>query len=185
MEQKIEKDKLLTILLDQAKDAFLPYEKKADILKILKTSDSFNGKNHIFLVDCYFDDDPIFLISREEAFNQANLALKEGNNFAYYYLYKLNKDQDEVEARNCLRFAVDHGYSKAYLEMARCCHLGEIFEKSIDQAIFYYKKACHTGEQDAYFYLCLLYAQLGETKKEEELYLYGLSRGFNLPGVVE
>lgn len=185
MEPGIEKDRLLTILIDQARDVFITVEKKADLLRVLKESDSFNGKNHIFLLTCFFDDNPTFLISKEEAINQAQLALKEGSGIGYYYLYKLYKDEDKSKARNCLRMAVDIGYSIAILELAKCYHFGTTFAKNEALAEKYYKISCKLGEADAYFYLLMLYCQQGNKEKAEELYIYGLSRGFDLPGIVE
>lgn len=185
MEPGIEKDRLLTILIDQARDVFISVEKRADLLKVLKESNSFNGKNHIFLLTCYFDENPTFIISKQEAINQAQLAIKEGSGIGYYYLYNLYKDDQPSQARNCLRLAVDIGYSIAILQLAKCYHFGQTFQKDEKLAEKYYKIACKLDEPDAYFYLLMLYCQQGDKQKAEELYIYGLSRGFDLPGIVE
>lgn len=186
MEKKLTRDELLMQLIDKAKDVFTTSEQKYDILKILKESTNFRGKNHLFLVQCYFQETtPLFFITKEEALEQAEAALKDGNAYSCYYLYRLLKEKNPVRARNYLRICCDHAYPIAYLEMAKCKHYGNLFYRDYEGAIQYYQKAALSGLKEGYEGLMSLYLELGEIEKEKEVYQEAKKKGFDLLGVVE
>ena len=62
MEKALSRDELLIQLLEKARNPFTTCEQKEDILTIMKDSSNFKGKNHIFLLQCYFNpvDPPDF-----------------------------------------------------------------------------------------------------------------------------
>ena len=186
MEKKISPKQLLRNLLISARDPFASDEKIKDIHNILASSNSFEGVNHLILVKTYLNPDMFpFIVSKEEAYQQANLALKEKNNVAYYYLYLLYKrDKEYKKARYSLNAAATYYVEDAILEIARLKKIGEIYEKDIDSAISYYKEACKLNNRDGYYYLQLLYNELGENEKALEVYNEAKEKGIQLLGVV-
>lgn len=186
MEKKLTRDELLKELIEKAKDIFTTAEQKYDIVQILQTSSSFKGKNHLFLVQCYFNEiDILFSLTKEDAIRQALLAVKEGSDFGTYYLYLLWKEDRPIEARNALRMCCDRGYKKAFLEMAKCKHYGEIFQLDRKGALEYYRKAALSGMKEGYEGLMKLYLELGMIDKEKEVYEEAKKKGVFLSGVVE
>lgn len=186
MEKQISRNELLLRLLAIAKNPFTTCEQKFDVRKILENSSNFDGKNHIFLVQCYFSKtSPLFTVTKEEAIYQARLALKEKNLFSCYYLFLLLKDSNPTSARLYLRIAVDEGYPEAYLEIAKCYHYGIVFNQDKEKALDYYKKAALSNNQDGYYGLLYMYSENQEYNKEKQIYKEAISKGFNLPGVVE
>lgn len=186
MEKKLSSKQLLRNLLISARDPFSSDEKVKDIQNILSTSSSFEGVNHLVLVRTYLDPSLFpFIVKKEEAYEQANLALKERNNVAYYYLYLLYRKDNELEkARHSLTAAATYYVEDALLEIARLKKEGEIFEKNIDSAISYYKEACKLNSRDAYYYLQLLYNELGKEEEAKEIYNEAKEKGIQLLGTV-
>lgn len=186
MEKKLSSKQLLRNLLIAARDPFSSDEKITDIQNILATSNSFDGVNHLILVKTYLNPTLFpFMVTKEEAFNQASLALKERNNVAYYYLYLLYKEDNELEkARHSLNAAATYQVVEALLEIARLKKEGIIYEKNIDSAISYYKEACKLNSREAYYSLQLLYNELGQYDKAEEIYKEAKEKGIQLLGTV-
>lgn len=186
MEKKLSSKQLLRNLLISARDPFSSDEKIQDIHDILASSSSFDGVNHLILVKTYLDPSLFpFIVKKEEAFQQAELALKERNNVAYYYLYLLyRKDNDLEKARRSLNAAATYYVEEALLEIARLKKEGEIYEKNIDSAIYYYKEACKLNSRDAYYALQLLYNELGKEEEAKEIYNEAKEKGIQLLGTV-
>ncbi len=186
MEKKLTRDELLIELIEKAKDIFTTAEQKYDIYQILETSSSFKGKNHLFLVQGYFNEkESLFTLNEKEAEKQALLAVKEGSDYGCYYLYQLWKNTKPVQARNALRICSDYGYPEAYLEMAKCKHEGILFEKDIDGAIACYQKAAKSGRKEGYEGLMKIYLELNQIDKEKEIYEEAERNGIFLSGVIE
>lgn len=186
MEKKLTREELLKELIEKAKDVFTTCEQKTDIQKILEESTNFRGKNHLFLARCYFhSEDALFPVSEEEALHQSYLALKEGANYAYFYLYFLLRDNEPVKARNYLRIACDCAYPDAYLEMADCKRKGKLFTRDREGALSYYRKAALSGRKEGYEGMMMLYLELGDIENEKKVYEEATEKGFVLSGVIE
>ena len=186
MEKTLTRDELLLQLLQKAQNPFTTPQQMNDIKQVLLTSSNFQGKNHIYLLRCFFNEvEPLFLITEQGAIQQAYFALKENHPFSCYYLYKLLKDRDPVKARNYLRICVDYAYPEAYLEMAKCQHYGILFEQNRKSAFEYYKKAALCQRKEGYYGMLLMACEDGDTDLEEEIYKEAKKRGFLLPGIVE
>lgn len=185
MEKKLTQKELLRNLLKRADDPFTTSEQKYDIQHVLETSSNFQGMNHLFLAQCYFEDHPLFLISEGKALTQAYLGLKEGNPISYYYLYRLEKYRDRQKARNFLRMAVDYNVPKACLEMGRCLWRGDLFPKDEEEAFRCYQKAADLGEKEGYYYMLLLAASKHDIALERSVYEIAKKRQVHLPGVIE
>ena len=185
MEKKLTRDELLKNLIEQANDIFTTCEQKYDIRKILETSSNFKGKNHIFLVQCFFDkENPLFTVTEEQAIEQADLAFKEGNTFSCYYLALLLKDKNPVKARNYLRISCDCAFPQAYLEMAKCKHYGVLFLQDRKGAMEYYRKASLCGMKEGYEGMLKLYSEDGNYEAEKKVYDEALKKGIKLSGIV-
>lgn len=184
MEKKINKEELLKRLLIIAKDPFTTCEQNFDIRKIFENSTNFFGRNHLFLVQCYFaEENPIFVVSKEEAIQQARLAVKEGCLYGCYYLFHLVKDTRPVDARNFLRIAADEGIAEACLEMAKCQHYGNVFEKNRKQAFENYKKAAQSGMMEGYYGMLIMASEDRDKDLQERIYNQAKERGIELPGI--
>lgn len=186
MEKKLSSKQLLRNLLIAARDPFSSDEKISDIKNILSTSNSFEGVNHLILVKTYLDPTLFpFIITKEEAFSQAKIAIEERNYAAYYYLYLLYKlDNDIEKARNSLNAAAAYNVVDALLEIAKLKKEGTMYEKNIDSAISYYKQACKLNSRKAYYLLQLLYNELGEYDKASDVYNEAKEKGIKLLGIV-
>jgi TPR repeat protein len=185
MEKSLTKDELLISLISQAMNPFYTMEQKWMVKRVLAQSTTLHGRNHLFLISCYLSDTPLFHVSREEAIKQAHMALKEGNEAAYYYLFYLLKEENPSMARNYLRLACEKGYPKAHLEIAKQYHYGLIFEKNRKKAFHHYEIAAKCGLEDGYFGMLLMASEDKDIVKERNIYLSALIRGISLPGVVE
>lgn len=186
MEKKLSREELLKRLLEIAIDPFTSVEQKHDIRKIMETSTNFKGKNHLFLVQCYFNEtDPLFTVTKAQALTQAKLAFKEHNLYSCYYLYLLLKDSEPVQARNFLRICCDNAFPNAYLEMAKCRHKGILFEKNDDIAFENYSKAALCGLEEGYYGMLLIASEKGDKEKTKVIYESAKKKGFILPGIVE
>lgn len=185
MEKTLTKDELLINLISQAMNPFNTMEQKLVVKRILAESTTLYGKNHLFLVSCYLSDTPLFHVNKQEALKQAYMALHEGNEAAYYYLFYLLKDDNPSMARNYLRIACEKGYPKAHLEIAKQYHFGEVFEINRKKAFHHYHIAAKCGMQDGYFGMLLMASEDKDIEKERSIYLSALIRGIPLPGVVE
>lgn len=184
MEKKLTKKELLSNLLTSAQDPFSSTEKVMDIKRILADSNSFDGTNHLLLVEAFLKPmDYPFPMTKKEAEEQANLAIKEGNHFGYYYLYLLSNDAQEK--RKCLEIASFYGYMQAVLEIAKCYHIGYLFEKNLEKAYTYYSLAANKGERKGYIGMIEIDADLGNKEKQKQDYLKAQEAGFSLPGVIE
>ncbi len=186
MENKLSSKQLLRNLLISARDPFASDSKIKDIQNILSSSSSFEGVNHLILVKTYLNPTMFpFIVSKEEAFEQVELALKEHNYVAYYYQYLLyRKEKNIKKARISLNAAASYYVEEALLEIARLKKEGEIYEKNIDSAISYYKEACKLNSRDGYYYLQLLYNELGQEDKAKEVYNEAKEKGIQLLGTV-
>ncbi len=186
MEKRLTRDELLNSFLRKAENPFTTMEQKNDIRRILMKSNTMRGMNHLFLVKCYFDEgNPLFHISKKEAIKQAELAYKENNRGAFYYLYLLLKDSDPVKARNYLRLACAYGNPYAYLEKGKLQHRGILFEKNEKEAFENYKIAAKCGMEDGYYGMLLLASEQGDITLAKEVYKDAMRNGISLPGVVE
>lgn len=184
MEKKINKEELLKRLLIIAKDPFTTCEQKFDIRKIFEKSTNFAGRNHLFLVQCYFaEENPIFIVSKEEAILQAKLAVKEGCIYGCYYLFLLLKETRPVDARNCLRIAADEGIAQACLEMAKCQHYGIVFEKNRQKAYENYAKAAGCGMMEGYYGMLLMASEDRDIQRQKNIYEKAKENGIELPGI--
>lgn len=186
MEKKLSKEELLKNLLIIAKDPFTTCEQKYDIRHILMTSSNFQGKNHLFLVQCYFSEDyPLFILNKNEAIQQAKLAIKEGCFYASYYLFLLLKDSEPQLARNCLRLCSDKGIPIACLEIAKCLQYGIVFDSNRKLAFEYYEKASKAGLKDGYYGMLLMASEDNDIEKQKEIYQKAKENGIELPGIIQ
>lgn len=186
MEKSLSRNELLTTFLRQAENPFTSMEQKADIKRILEESTTMRGMNHLYLVQCYFEEDhPLFYVTEEEALTQAQLALKENNRGAYFYLYKLYRDKDEVKARNYLRLSCWNKNPYAYLEMGKLRKDGILFKKNREEAYRNFEVAARCGLEEGYFNLLLMASEDHDYEKEKKIYRTALVRGISLPGVVQ
>ena len=185
MENKLSQKELLQRLIDGVKSPFCTTEKQKDIKKILMTSSNFEGMNHLFLVSCYLSEGTgLFQVSEEEAFTQAELALKEKNPIAYYAFYELYKMKDPHKAKAYLMISCDTGYVKAYLTMARLLEkAGSLSPDGID-AYHYYALAAEEGSQEGYYGMLLLDQKNQDYGKAKNDYEKARKAGVLLPGTV-
>ena len=101
MEKPLSREELFNGLLEKVRNPFTSDEQKNDIRRILISSSSFKGRNHLFLVECYLNpDNSFFYVSKKEAIQQAQLAIDEKNFKGHYYLHLLYQDTDPVKSRN-------------------------------------------------------------------------------------
>lgn len=183
MEKKLTPKELLRNLIISSQDPFTSTERLEDIKRVLLTSDNFAGINHLYMAKTYLNPEAYpFQISKEEAREQCKLAIQEGNEIGYYYLYFL-ADTD-IEKRKYLNLSVLAKYPKAYLEYAKLKHQGIVYEKDIDKAYEYYKKAAHSGLQDGYYGMIQIDIERGDSRKQQEDYDEATKKGFHLPGIV-
>lgn len=185
MEKTLTRNELLSYLLDKAQNPFTTMEQKNDVKRVLMESNTMRGMNHLFLAKCYFDENPLFSISRKEAIRQATLAFQENNTGAYYYLFLLLKDSNPSKARNFLRLSASSGNPKAFLAMAKYQHDGILFEKNIDEAFKNYKIAASCSLYDGYFGMLLIASEKHDVELEKQIYKEALLKGFKLPGIIE
>lgn len=184
MEKSVTKKELLAELIKSAQDPFASNEKIIDIKRILSSSDSFDGANHLLLVEAFlYPSESPFPMSLEEAKEQAKLAITEGNHNGYYYLYLLSEDNQEK--RTCLEIASFYGYQKAIIEIAKCYHNGYLFEKDLNKAYTYYSLAANKGNRAGYVGMIEVDADLGDKERQIEDYKKASENGFSLPGVIE
>lgn len=185
MEKKLTQQELLENLIRTASQPFTTSEQRHDIKTVLENSSNFHGMNHLFLVSCYFEENPLFSISEGKALYQAGLALKEGNPIAYYYLYLLHKGKEEQKARIDLRMAVHYKVPQALLEMARLLEKGEMFPHNQNKAFQLYQQAAEKGETEAYYGMLLIASKNQDIEKAKQIYKEAKEKGISLPGVVE
>lgn len=186
MEKQLSREELLRTLINRAIDPFSTCEQKNDIQRILEESDSFGGKNHIFLVQSYLrHDENIFKVDRKKAIDQAFLAMKEGNPYSCYFLFHLLKDTNPTMARNYLRLACDHAIPEAYLEIARCKHHGILFTMDRKGAFIYYQKAGISGLKEGYDGMLIMACEDHDIKLQNKVKGEALIHGFELMGTIE
>ena len=185
MEKTLTRDELLLSLLKKARDPFTTMEQKRDVKRIMMESTTMRGMNHLFLVQCYFQDHPLFHVTRKEALNQAYLAFRENNQGAYYYLYLLLKDEDQVRARNYLRLACTSGNPYAFLEMGKLQYRGELFPLNRKEAYQSFSMAAKCGLPDGYFYMLLIASEDHDVDLEKKIMEEARKAHIELPGVVE
>lgn len=185
MEKQLTRDELLFSLLKKAKNPFTTMEQKNDVKRILMESSTMRGMNHLFLAKCYFEDKPLFNISKEEAIRQANLAYKENNTGAFFYLYKFAKDTHPSIARNYLRLACMYGNPYAYLELANLKKDGILFEKNLKEAFENYKMAAECNLKEGYFGMLLIASEKGNEELQKEIYQKAIKNNIELPGIIK
>ena len=183
MEKILSTQELLSNLLKSARDPFCRTERIIDIHRILRDSGNFDGINHLLLAEAYLNPyDYPFNVTKEEALDQIQKAIEEGNHNGYYYRYLLIDDAQEK--RKCLEVASFYGYPKAILEIARCYREGILFEKDDVKAYAYYKIAAHKGEAKGYLGMMLIDIDHNDMEQQKTDYEQALSHGIRLPGVV-
>lgn len=183
MEKKLTPKELLRNLILSSNNPFTSTERLEDIKKVLLTSDNFCGINHLYMVKTYLQPESYpFTISKEEAIRQCDIALKEGNTIGYYYRYLLS--DNDVEKRKYLNLSVLNKYPKAYLEYARLHQLGIVYEKNLDKAYQYYKKAADSKLVEGYRGMMEIDIETGNKKQQVEDYEEAEKKGFHLPGIV-
>jgi len=184
MEPKLSQRELLIALLNQASNPFTSSEKIADIREVLGTGTTFKGVNHLYLARCCFIDHPLFPVSIKEAKEQALLAIKEGNNNGYYYLYLTCKNEDAQKAKEYLLLGIKANYSYAFLEYAKLLKAGQLFNRNIDLSYKYFELASKELPLEGFFGMLLIDEEKHDIKKANEDYQRALDLGINLPGVV-
>lgn len=183
MEKKLTSKELLRNLIVSANDPFATVERLEDIKKVLSTSKNFAGINHLILAKSYFEDNITpFKLTEEEVKKQCELAIEEGNQIGYFYLYKLAKT--DVERRKYLNISIYTNYAPAYLEYAKLHHKGDIYQKDLNKAYQYYRKAANSGLEDGYFGMIMIDIETNNLKKQKEDYEEAKRKGFKLPGIV-
>ncbi len=186
MEKPLSRKELFNGLLDKVQNPFTSDEQKNDIKRILLSSSSFHGRNHLFLVECYLHpDNPYFYISKEEAIRQAELAIKEKNFRGHFYLHLLYQDIDEVKSRNHLRRACVYQVGAAYLRRGYLLHEGILFEKNRKLAYECFLQASYHHEKDGYFGRLVRKSEEGDLKGQKEIIRKAEEEGFSLPGYIE
>lgn len=183
MEKKLTPKELLRNLIQSSKDPFTSTERLEDIKRVLLTSDNFCGINHLYMVKTYLNPDSYpFSITKQEAVNQCNKALKEGNTIGYFYLYLLS--EEELEKRKYLNLSLLYKYPNAYLEYARLHHIGTIYEKDLEKAYVYYKKAAGCGLKEGYYGMITIDMETGNKERQVQDYKEAEKKGFKLAGIV-
>lgn len=185
MENKLPRNKLLSSLLVKASNPFTTIEQKLDVKRILMESVTMQGMNHIFLVQCHFEQNPLFYIDEKEAIRQALMAYKENNYRAFYYLYLLLKDKNPSRARAYLLLGCEFSDGKAFYEIANCYHEGSLFPKDIKLAYKYYSLAAKSGLKNGYYGMLLIAAESHDVELEKRIYQEAFKQGLVLPGVIE
>lgn len=185
MEKHLTRNELFSTLLKKAKNPFTTIEQKNDIRRILMESTTMRGMNHIYLLKCHFDENPIFNISKKEAIHQANLAMKENNTDVFYYLYLLCKEDFPSRARNYLRLACTYGKPEAYLEIGRLKKEGILFEKNTEEAFESYRIAADCNLKEGYFGMLLIASEKQDYELEQQIYKEAIEKGIELPGIIK
>lgn len=185
MEKKISRNKILEHFLKQAKNPFISVEQKLDIKKILLTSDTMRGMNHLYLVRCYFSESSLFYISKEEAIKQAYLALQENNYGAFYYLYFLLKDIDFNKAKGYLILSAFYGNAKAHIELGKLYYDGLLVEKNFKKSYEHFKIASECHKKEGFFGMLLIASVQGDYELEQEIYNKAKEENIILPGIVK
>lgn len=183
MEKKLTPKELLRNLILSSRDPFTSTERLEDIKRVLLTSDNFCGINHLYMVKTYLNPDSYpFSVSKDEAFNQCNKALNEGNTIAYFYLYLIS--EKEIEKRKYLNLSLLYKYPYAYLEYAKLHHTGTIYEKDLKKAYAYYKKAADNNIKEGYYGMITIDMETGNKEKQIQDYKDAEKKGFKLAGII-
>lgn len=172
METKLSNFQKLKGLIEQAYSPFTTTETLSDIKQILKTSDGFDGYNHLCIVAFYLDkENQLFYITKEEAEEQLELALKEHCDIAYYFVYRFYRDTDKNKARAALYLMSEFNYGAALLSLAKEYERGDLFPLDYDKAYEYYRKAMDAKEIDAFIQGLLLVKRKDKLIIKPTLYL--------------
>lgn len=183
MEHRLTTKDLLRNLLKSSRDPFITPERLLDIQKVLMTSSNFSGVNHLIMVKTYLEPDLYpFHLTKEEAVSQAKLAIDERNPIGYFYLYLLS-DREE-EKRKYLNISLMTEYEYAYLEYANLLHEGRLYQKNVDKAYLYFRKAADKGLADGYFGLMKIDIEREDYEMEKKHFKEARRKGIVLPGVV-
>lgn len=186
MEKPLSREELFNGLLEKVRNPFTSDEQKNDIRRILISSSSFKGRNHLFLVECYLNpDNSFFYVSKKEAIQQAQLAIDEKNFKGHYYLHLLYQDTDPVKSRNHLRRACVYQRPKAYARRGHLLHDGILFEKNMEKAYEAFYQASRLHEPSGYFGRLLRQSEKGNLKGEMETIEKAKEDGIFLPGYIE
>ena len=165
MEKKLSSYQLLRNLVLAASDPFATDQKLFDIQHILEVSDSFQGVNHLLLVQAYLNEDTLpFSVTREKAYEQANRALEEGNRKACYYLYLLTKDENKLKGLD-----LKHG---------------GLFRKNRKLAEQIFLKMISLKSREGYYQLQLMKSEDGDFSSAKIIYEEAKKNGFELPGYI-
>lgn len=184
MEKKLTQRDLFRNLLRAAVDPFSSLEKVQDIETIFKTSNAFEGMNHLTLAKSYLEPGLFpFHIDRDEAIQQAKLAIQEKNYIGYYYLYRLSTT--ESEKRKYLRLSVFYSYPVAYLEYARLVHDGIYFTKNIEEAYHYYALAAQKKRNEGYDGMIRIDIERGDYEQEKKDIQLAKQNGYSVMGYIE
>lgn len=185
MEKEIPSIDKLKAMLRRAANPFTASYQIASIRSVLNGSSAFKGVNHLFLVDCFFQDKPVFSVSEKEALEQCELALKDGNKISYYYLYLLLKNKDSNTAINDLLLACEISYPKALFEYGFLLYKGETVKQDYKLAKQYFEKAIAGGIKKAYFYLLMIAEKERDYEEAESIYQRAMNDDYYLPGTVK
>lgn len=186
MEKPLSREELFNGLLEKVRNPFTSDEQKNDIRRILISSSSFKGRNHLFLVECYLNpDNSFFYVSKKEAIQQAQLAIDEKNFKGHYYLHLLYQDTDPVKSRNHLRRACVYQRPKAYARRGHLLHDGILFEKNREKAYEAFYQASCLHDPSGYFGRLLRQSEKGNLKGELEMIEKAKEDGIFLPGYIE
>ena len=186
MEKPLSREELFSGLLEKARNPFTSDEQKNDIKRILLSSSSFRGRNHLFLVECHLNPDiTYFSISKEVAIQQAELAIKEKNFKGHYYLHLLYQDIDPVKSRNHLRRACVYQMPIAFARRGYLLHEGILFEKNSEEAYKCFCQAALLKEKEGYFGRLVRQSEKGNVRAEKEVIRKAKEEGIILPGYIE
>jgi hypothetical protein len=185
MEKKLSSYQLLRNLVLAASDPFATDQKLFDIQHILEVSDSFQGVNHLLLVQAYLNEDTLpFSVTKEKAYEQANRALEEGNRKACYYLYLLTKDENKLKARRYLNEGEFFQDPKALLAKGLDLKYGGLFRKNRKQAEQIFLKMISLKSREGYYQLQLMKSEDGDFSSAKIIYEEAKKNGFELPGYI-
>lgn len=186
MEKPLSRQELFSNLLSKAQNPFTSDEQRDDIKRIFLSSDSFQGRNHLFLVKCYLNpDNSFFYVTKKEAIQQANLAIGEKNFRGHYYLHFLYRDMDETKSRNHLRRACVYQIPKAYSRRGYLLHEGILFDKNREKAYAAFRKASYLHEPRGYYGRLLRKSEDQDLKGQKEILEKAKEDGIFLPGYIE
>ena len=150
---------------------------EAGAKQILSLASRGDSDSQLMLADCYAD-----AAEHKTAFYWYKRAASGGNAEAYYKLsfYYEGKyigiGADDNKARECLRTAIEKGYSKAVTRLGDKFYSGEGIEKNLDKAFKCYHKAARMGDDEGKANVGLCYMKGEGVTRDETKAFEWLSR---------